>query len=253
METKKKLSVVILLILVIGALILYFSGRKNNPISSAPVIETVTENNLSSSTPDQIKPQTPQTNLPVVSSNSPKDIAWAVFQKYLEYNKSHNLAGVKSVVYKVSSVCDSVLPSDECKNRMDLAYSYGSALKKADFVNVWSDSKQIILTTDFKFQEDSGIIGRNRAIIFFIKDETDLKMLSFSPFKGATVDKSNASEQELHDRLIIYTEDKDQDGLADYQEECLGAKEGEICTKTDPKLRDTNDNGWWDGVEALMR
>jgi len=95
-------------------------------------------------------------------------------------------------------------------------------------------------------------LGRHRAIIFFVKDNESLKLLSFSPFKGATVSKGVASREEIDDRLIIYTEDKDEDGIADYDEECLSPKEGEVCVKTNPKIRDTDGDGLWDGVQALM-
>jgi len=182
-------------------------------------------------------------------------VAWALFQKYLDYNKVQNLDGVKTMVYKVASVCDDPKTTIDCKSRMGQAYAYGSALKKEDFTNVWSDDKQIILSTDFKINEDDEVMGRNRAIIFFVKDDSGFKMLSFSPFKGATIGKVNtsASRQELMGRLVTYTEDNDNDGVADYDEQCLGIKEGESCTKTDPNLRDTDGDGHWDGVQALMK
>ena len=165
------------------------------------------------------------------------------------------MEGVKSTVYKVASVCADPKTRIDCEARMGAAYSYGSAFKKEDFTNIWNDEKQIILSTDFEVKEDDISISRTRSIIFFIKDGAgDLRMLSFSPSKGAVAGKdTTASRQEIDDRLIIYTEDKDQDGISDYQEQCLDTKEGEICIKTDPKIRDTNGNGLWDGVEALMK
>lgn len=222
-------------------------------ISFVPAAEVVVNNPETNVEKIKIDPNIPGQTLPL--SNDPKTLAWAVFSKYLAYNKDQNLEGIKSVVYKISAVCNDPKTIIDCKARMGLAYQYGSALKKEDFTNVWSDSKQTILSTDFKIQEDDSAIGRNKAIIFFVKDDAgSLKMLSFSPFKGAIVSKdTTASRKELDDRLIIYTEDNDQDGIADYDEQCLGVKEGEVCTKTDPKLRDTNGNGLWDGVEALMK
>lgn len=237
------------IIAIFGVLIVVFVAFfiiKNPP--SSPAVTTEPENNVPKI---QIDPIIPDQILPL--SNNPKDIAWALFQKYLGYNKNKDIEGVRSVVYKIASICEDPKTRIDCEGRMGAAYSYGSALKKEDFTNIWIDEKQIILSTDFKIEEDDSAIGRNRAIIFFIKDESGLKMLSFSPFKGAVTSKSTASKEELNDRLIIYTEDKDEDGIASYQEECLGAKEGEACVKTNPKIRDTNGNGWWDGVEALMK
>lgn len=199
-----------------------------------------------------IKPELLNISLPL--SNSPRDAAWAVFQKYIGYNKTRDLEGVRSVVYKVAPVCEDPKLRIDCEARMGLAYAYGKDLKKNDFVNVWSDQKQTILSTDFNTREDDNVIVRTRAIIFFIRDESgNLKMLSFSPLKGASTEKSTASKEELDYRIMRYTEDKDIDGVADYEEECLAVKEWETCVKTDPKIRDTDGNGWWDGVQALMR
>jgi len=78
-------------------------------------------------------------------------------------------------------------------------------------------------------------------------------MLSFSPFKGNATDKGAASREEVIARLTIYTEDKDKDGIADYIEECIPADIKATCVSTNPKLRDTNGNGFWDGTEALIK
>ncbi|MFH0804118.1 MAG: hypothetical protein V1896_00765 [Candidatus Zambryskibacteria bacterium] len=240
----KKILFVIGILAVISVL---FFVLKN--VSFAPIVETTGEDNIDTM---KIDPNVPGQILPL--SNDPKDVAWAVFQKYLAYNKAQNLEGVKSVVYKIASVCEDVKNTIDCKARMNLAYQYGSVLKKEDFVNVWSDEKQTILTENFKIQEDDSTIGRTRAIIFFIKDEAgNLRMLSFSPFKGVATDKGTASREELIDRITNYTEDKDEDGLADYTEECIPAETKDTCVPTNPKVRDTDGDGFWDGVEALMK
>jgi len=186
-------------------------------------------------------------------SNDPKDVAWNLFQKYLGFNKTRDFEGVKSVVYKIASVCVDPKTRIDCEARMNAAYQYGSALKKQDFVNVWEDNKQIILATDFWTEEDDKVIGRFRSIIFFIKsDMGELKLLSFSPSKGGATSKGEAGKEELDFRIIRYTEDNDNDGKADYTEECLDAKDQKICIKTDPKIRDTDGDGFWDGVQALF-
>lgn len=235
---------------ILAAIVVLFFAVRN--ISFAPVVEVSPtgkneENNIEKV---KIDPNIPGMTLPL--SNDPKDVAWALFQKYLGYNKIQDLDGVRSTVYKVASVCDDPKTTIDCKARMSLAYQYGSALKKEDFVNVWSDEKQIILSTDFKTEENVDTLRRTRSIIFFVIDDTgDIRMLSFSPFKGAITSKGAASKEEFDYRILRYTEDKDKDGAMDYHEECLDAKEGEACTKTNPKVRDTDGDGWWDGVEAL--
>ena len=91
------------IILITGVLVVIFALffiAKN--ISFAPTVTPITEeNNLPIN--NQIKPQFPDQTLPL--SNAPKDVAWAVFQKYLGYNRDQNLDGVRSVVYRVASVC----------------------------------------------------------------------------------------------------------------------------------------------------
>lgn len=187
-------------------------------------------------------------------SKSPKDEAWAVFQEYLSYNKVRDLEGIKRVVYKIAPVCEDPKLAIDCEARMGAAYNFGNALEKSKFVNVWSDERQTILATDFWFEEDDTVIGRFRSILFFIRDENGkLLLLSFSPVKGIINSKGEASHEELEDRLIGFTKDTDNDGVADYEEECISeTATGEICKKTNPEDRDTNANGLWDGIEALL-
>lgn len=185
----------------------------------------------------------------------PKTEAWTVFGRYLAFNKDLDLDGVKSVVHKVAAVCNTAEPTDECKTRMTSAYSYGSEMNQADFVNVWNDGRQVILATDFwtEKSEDMNFYGRFRSLIIFIRgSDGKLRLLNFSPLKGGSTSLDSADSAELDERLIIWTEDKDQDGLADYEEECLHKPNDKSCVKTDPKKRDTNGDGWWDGVNALF-
>jgi hypothetical protein len=245
---KKIISIISLIVVIIIFLFFVFKKTSLAPSTETTPSETAKiENNLATTTAP-VKTQPVSAN-----ANSVKNNAWAVFQKYLGYNKDHNLDGVKAIVYKVNVVCESKVATDECKNRMDLAYSYGSALKKADFVNVWSDGKQTILATDFKLDEDNTFLTRTRAIMFFIGSGSDLKLLSFSPFKGDTVEKSaSTTRDELLKKLTLETADSDNDGIFDYQEECSSPYASANCIKTNPALRDTDGDGLWDGVEALL-
>ena len=235
------------MVAIAGALIFLFKN-----FSLAPTAGRTAENGeVAELEKIKIDPEVPGMTLPL--SNDPKDVAWELFQKYLSYNKSKNLEGVRSIVYRVAPVCEDSQTRIECEGRMGAAYAYGSTLRKADFVNAWTDERQTILSTDFKIEADDSAIARNRAIIFFLRDASgDLKLLSFSPVKGAVASRGPASEEELTDRIIIYTEDKDEDGISDYEEECIGAPEDQNCVKTSPKLRDTDGDGLWDGIEVLI-
>jgi len=245
---KKALYFVGIIILIAGGFLIIRN------VSLAPTAEITGEENPEVNVEKtKINPNIFGITLPF--SNTPKDAAWTLFQKYLEYNKAQNLDGVRSVVYKVASVCEDPKTTIDCKARMSAAYSYGSAMKKENFTNIWSDEKQIILSTDFWLEssEDMDQYGRFRSIIFFIKDaDGNLKMLSFSPTKGGATNKGVASQEEVDDRIIRYTEDNDEDGIADYEEECLNKPNDSTCVKTSPKLRDTDGDGLWDGVEALI-
>lgn len=64
---------------------------------------------------------------------------------------------------------------------------------------------------------------------------------------GGSIPKSWGVEGENTLKAMI--SDSDKDGRTDYDELCKGAMEANPnCVKTDPNKRDTNDNGWWDGI-----
>lgn len=181
-----------------------------------------------------------------------KNEVWEIFQEYLSYNKELRLAQIKKLVYKVADVCKDEEVSEACKDRMNSAYAYGSALKKEDFKNIWSDKKQVILATDFWIEEapDLNQYGRFRAIIFFVKQEEKWKILSFSPFKGGIIDTKFKSRNEVADEAVLKTKDDDNDGVANYIEEC--GNQDSSCLKTDPEEKDSDQDDWWDGVDNLL-
>ncbi len=244
MKNKIILGIIVLVLIVLG---LVLTKR-----SEAPTAEPSVNDELTASSTDQVA-STSDSSTPL--AKDPKTEAWDLFQKYLSYNKNQDLAGVKSLVYKISKVCDTTKPSDECKARMSSAYAHGSTLKKEDFINVWSDKRQTVLTTDFwtETSVELNLVGRFRSMIVFVRNEKgELKLLSFSPTKGGATAKNSAPEQELNDRIIRWSEDKDKDAIADYEEECLNKPDDTKCVKTNPKLRDTDADGFWDGVDALL-
>lgn len=235
----KKILYILVGLIILGV-ILFFA--KPNPVTP--------ENKNNFTTTKKDNSLIPDINLPF--SNDPKDKAWELFQTYLNYNKARDIEKIRSVVYKISPVCEDQKTIIDCESRMNAAYGYGSQLKKADFENIWEDDKQLILSSNFWEEENDVSIGRFRAIIFFIKDQSSLKLLSFSPAKGAAIQRSDASIEELKTRAIRYTEDSDNDGKSDYTEECLDATPDKTCTKTNPTLRDSDSDGFWDGLEALF-
>lgn len=241
---RTKILYVILVLFAVGAI--FFIINRSEP-SRANSNNTGAEDQNGSS----IIPNLPDINLPF--SNSPQDVAWDLLQKYLEFNRQRDLEGVRSTVYKVAPVCNDPKLVLDCHARMGLAYNYGSQLKKQDFKNVWSDQKQIIISTDFRFEEDENNASRNRGIIFFIYDENNkLRLLSFSPFRGSIISKGAMNTEETKNLIERWTDDADQDGIEDYTEECLDQNTKDICVKTDPKSRDSDNDGLWDGTEFFM-
>jgi hypothetical protein len=246
-----KRNIIIALVIII-ALLVIFAFRDREPRVKDPGLD---DTNLEVSTSTDTIGTTTITSTrvsPSPASLSLKDKSWAVLEQYLKFAKDKNLEGLKTVSYQISAECKNSPKSDACLNKLSTVAFFGQELKKENFKYVWSDSKQIILATDFKFEENEQMISKTRGIIYFVIDKGAIKLLSFNPSKGAVVMKSTASKEELNDRLTRYTEDKDEDGKEDYLEECLSTSQEEGCVKTDTTKRDTNGDGFWDGIEALF-
>ena len=178
--------------------------------------------------------------------------AWTVLQTYLNFAHTHNLPGLKTVSYQLSEACTDPKQIDDCYKLMDTVYVFGSQFKEADFKNMWADSKQIILFTDLvKDTSDPESIGYTRGVIYFTRDSSGIKLLSFNPAYGDYVSTKGKDAATVEQQLQALLKDTDQDGLLDADESCVRPTLF-ICNKTDPKKRDTNGNGWWDGVEGLF-
>ncbi len=193
-----------------------------------------------------------------INNSGPLTQSWNTLQKYLKAAQNKDVETLKNLSYQVSDSCKNYNESAEnkkdCDQKMDTVAYFGSVFVKKEFINVWSDDRQTILSTDFKWDEDKDRMARSRGIVFFVKGEDGvLKVLSFNDAKGAFVSKGDAKKEELEARLIRYTEDMDMDGKEDYLEECLSAAQTEFCKKTDPKVRDTDGDGLWDGIQVLFK
>ena len=184
---------------------------------------------------------------------SEKDRAWLVLQDYLKAAKEYDIEKVKMLSYQIGSSCNNynqnASTTKDCNDRMDTVYYFGSNFKKSDFKNAWSDSKQIILSSNLKREENDTLVGLSKAIIYFIIDaEGKIKVLKFNDSVGMSISKENRGEEEINIYLSKVMADEDKDGMLDEIELCIG--QPETCTKTDPKNRDSDNNGFWDGVEA---
>lgn len=193
------------------------------------------------------------------SNNTLTNQAWSVLEKYLESAKAHNLANLRTYSHQISDTCNDPAKEKECFVLMDNVYFIASQFKKEDFKNIWYDAKQIILSTDYKEVRDEmgePVFGLTRSILYFTRSlDGTPKLLSLKEFDGAFVQKRNFTDEQVWDRIRELIKDSDEDGLANDSELCLGliaTDEKEKCTTSDPKVRDTDGDGWWDGIEYFF-
>ncbi len=90
----------------------------------------------------------PSLKVPSLEKTPVSEQAWAVFQKYLEYAKAHDLAGVISLSHQLSEVCNDPESQPECYALMDNVYEVASPLQASEFKYIQSDERQIIMSTD---------------------------------------------------------------------------------------------------------
>lgn len=243
MNTKKYiLAVVLILVLAISAW--KFIGKRETSNEPLPQIN---EENLATTTP--LREDS--------AGQAEKDQAWAVLQKYLSFAKANDIKGLTSLSYQLSDSCKNYDKSTDnkkdCDAKMQSVYSIGSQFKKADYTIVWSDSKQTILSTPF-YRADAGeeIASYLHGVIFFVKStDGSIKLLSFNPARGIFLPKTATSTKaEIDKKLKDAVIDLDKDGMEDQVESCI--RTDVACTKTNPQKRDTDGDGFWDGVEALF-
>ncbi|MBX4199095.1 hypothetical protein KW800_02350 [Candidatus Parcubacteria bacterium] len=245
----KKIILIVLALLLIVGLGIGLSLRR----AGAPTVtqDELTATSTAATTTTVVSPL-PK---PTPGIRSDKDRAWDLFQKYLQAAKDHDLATVKSLSYQVSPDCFDAAKTKECNARMDTAYYYGSAIEKSSLTHVVGDAKQLILVGDYKEKIDEEAITLTRRIVYFTKQDGDIKFLSLSPFDGffklivaGSADATSTTETRLK-ALIV---DTDMDIAPDAIETCTDPGAPADCAKTDPNKKDSNGNGWWDSIEALF-
>ena len=101
-------------------------------------------------------------------TDSDKSEAWTIFQDYLEFARTHNLSGIRSLSHQISATCSDLSREAECFALMDSVYAFTSTFQLSDFKHIQSDKRQVIMFTD----------GPTVAILYFTKDESgSLKVL----------------------------------------------------------------------------
>jgi hypothetical protein len=213
--------VLIILLIIVGG---YFFTKQS---------KLETNNNVNTNTGDGTASiETPQSNV-VEEVSTPSvvttDYLWSVFD---QLNNKLKIADYNDYVASESPSSNLMSPADFAELA---AYEYNENMKlnKADFVNKWQDDKQAIFSTNLIEIDGSPF---TQIKIYFFKNNGIWELLA--------IDYTGNDEPEP---------DSDQDGLTDRDETCSGWQESNPnCIKTDPNKRDTNGNGWWDGVEEAM-
>ncbi len=176
-----------------------------------------------------IKPKIEEVKTQIPNSASDP---WAVIEKYNAYIKARDLAGINSLSYnQMTFSCGS---EEECEFVFEFLEDFSSSLNKNDFVHRWEDNKQVILTTDIKTLQTTF----TKDTIIFAKDANgNLKLVHVASFSS--------------DNEAAMT-DSDKDGLTDQEEKCeeVSNYQGDCNITTGSTMRDSDGDGWWDGVEA---
>lgn len=181
--------------------------------------------------------------------------AWQAFESYIAYAEAHNLEGISSLSHQLSDTCLDPELTEECYALMDNVVLISKEFDKTEFVNVWRDRKQIVLSTDWQVEENEVVKGYYRNVIYFTRDwKGSPKLLSMSaPIDFVYLPKEGLSPEELDKMLQEKIVDTDKDGLDDEVENCTFTGAPTECEYTDPLKRDSNNNGWWDSTESLFR
>jgi hypothetical protein len=176
--------------------------------------------------------------------------AWAVYAELVKYMKNKDINGINTLSYNpIEDMTDCLADCQEMMDFMIKNTLERFLWQKERFKFVYSDSKQIILSTGIiKVTAEETFWGSSGYLInslLFAKDNSG--KLKFINFGGAEYYGDGYTESGLIDT--------DNDGIIDKDEECenLADKYSWKCIKTDPKNSDTNNDGWWDGIEKAMK
>ena len=189
---------------------------------------------------------------PTVVEMTP-DNAWQVFLDYAQFLKDHDLEGVNSVtaVDRTGEWEDCIAGLGElaCWGIIEAAVSMGIGIELSELTIVWGDDTQLILSSepDATMSDEGGQQMKTYTIaqILFVRgSDGKIKLVSHGSFSS-----SAASSPEGEQTLQEHMKDSDQDGVTDDTETCSGYDP--FCGPvTDPLNRDTDGDGYWDGIEA---
>ncbi len=262
---QNKILILVGVIVIIGAIFLGIRLKKPSPllINTGPIINSdASITAASGTTPTAVGTPLVGTSTSVSTKTETagyiKKIAWTAWQGYLSAAKDNDFLKLKSYSYQNSDTCNDPAKTKECNDLMTGAYKVGLQFVEKDFVNVWFDQKQIILSTNFITDQSDNARSFVQKRIYFTRDSNGTpKILSYSFPDEVTyifIDKSQPMATSTVDaRLTERVKDSDQDGLPDEVETCTYQGATKDCVKTNPNKRDSLGDGWWDGIRIFLK
>jgi hypothetical protein len=187
--------------------------------------------------------------------SSSRDEAWSVFADYIERANQHDINGLSMFAHKLSNVCLDPNSMVECYQRMDQVYQSAKDFRLEDFTIYWESGRQIIMMTDWQTEENEAFKILYRGAIYFTRDIAGKPRVLYitQPYEIIAVTKLNRTDSETTTLLEDMSKDSDMDAIADQVETCdyVGVDLNK-CKQTDPHKRDTDADGWWDSIDALL-
>ena len=151
---------VIVIIALLAAGFIFVTGTRNFQMDNSRASNDSSVSFPSFSFPYLERPQPPSAAL--------ANEAWQTFQSYLEFAKTHNLAGVRSLSPQISPACSDPIREEECFALMDSVYSIAGELEPSIFKYIQGDERQAVMYTD----------GQTVLILYFTRaEDKTLKVL----------------------------------------------------------------------------
>lgn len=207
---------------------------------------------------EEVRETTFATSTHTVNKNmSVPDQAWVTLRNYLVAAKAHDLITIKNLAHRLSFACANATSDSkqeaQCFSNLDKVYQVVTDLKKEDFKNAWFDSKQLILFSESNITRNETRKTATKVMIYFIIDNSgNIKFLSIDSGRAMSINVQGLTEEQIDSRLDERTKDNDQDGVEDVVETCSVQTLTKKCVKTDPQNRDSNGDGYWDGIDELL-
>jgi hypothetical protein len=160
------------------------------------------------------------------------DEEWNIYLEWLEAIENEDIDKMNKISYY--NYTENSFNEDNIEEYIGAIYNLIKEKEKGNFTKVWKDDKQTIILTEL---EEISLTSYERYKIIFIKKDNKYLLLKIEI-------ESKTSENHFID--------SDKDGRYNRDEECEGQfyiHFPEFCLETNPNNRDSDGDGWWDGIE----